>query len=200
MEPYIWILIGLSILFIIIIIVPSHHLSEGEKTVRKEIKKLKRSHYKHQHGIMLKTKDGFTEIDHVVIGSFGIAVIETKYAHGSINGNAGDDYWQQAIGKKHHQMRNPLNQNRNHGDILAKQLKIDRSFINSLIVFPDETNLNVNDPRVIKVSRLKGTLETWKAKKLSKQQIKQLFAILKRIDKASILNRWIHVIGIKIKH
>ncbi|HIZ55003.1 MAG TPA: NERD domain-containing protein [Firmicutes bacterium] len=80
-----------------------------------------------------------TEIDHILIGKFGVLVIETKNMRGQIYGTAKDREWIQMVnGKKKHQFYNPLYQNKTHIATLRHLLvreKMDKVHIEGLVVF-----------------------------------------------------------------
>jgi len=47
--------------------------------------------------VMLKTKNGTTQIDHIVVSKFGVFAIETKNYQGEIYGNDNIQEWKQII-------------------------------------------------------------------------------------------------------
>ena len=80
--------------------------------------------------------DGLTQVDHVVVSTFGIFVIETKNYTGWIYGSEQQAKWTQtfATGGKS-AFQNPIWQNRLHIAALAKLLKLPESKFRSVIFF-----------------------------------------------------------------
>ena len=86
----------------------------GEKQVSKRLRKLNKRKYKVLNNVLLKTANGSTQIDHVVISIYGIFVIETKNYKGLIFGSENDENWTQVIYKNKGKFRNPIKQNYGH--------------------------------------------------------------------------------------
>lgn len=63
---------------------------------------------------MIKTKNGTTQIDHVVISPYGLMIIETKNYKWWIYGKEESEYWTQVIYKNKYRFRNPIKQNWGH--------------------------------------------------------------------------------------
>ncbi len=77
-----------------------------------------------------------TEIDHVVVSSFRVFVIETKSWSGTIKGRGRDDVWRTELGKDTvHEHRNPMKQNVLHVDSLAKFLDLPKASIQPIVCF-----------------------------------------------------------------
>lgn len=92
-----------SIIILIILIYLTVNSSKikgvkGEKRVNLILKDIPNS--KVLNDIMLKTQMGTSQIDHILINSKGIFVIETKNYDGWIFGNEKSKYWTQIIYKK----------------------------------------------------------------------------------------------------
>ncbi len=120
----------------------------GEKKVSRKLKRYSFTRgYKIINNIYLPLYDKTSQIDHIIIGRFGIIVIETKNLHGEIYGSMFDDKWIQYIGDKKHKFYNPLKQNQGHIDIIRhifNKEKIYKVDIESFVVFVDnKVGLNV---------------------------------------------------------
>lgn len=70
--------------------------------------------------VLIPTKNGTTQIDHIVIMNGGIVVVETKNYGGKIYGNDNMEYWQQFIGKQKNKFFSPVFQNNGHINALKK--------------------------------------------------------------------------------
>lgn len=98
----------------------------GEKAVQFGMwMKLDGNIYKKFHNIIIKTADGTTQIDHVLLSVYGIFVIETKNYKGWIYGGATQKQWTQVLFGKKSQFQNPLHQNYKHTKALSEYLRVD---------------------------------------------------------------------------
>lgn len=94
----------------------------GERSVANVLRRYGRKHGAYvAHSVYLPLYDGCTEIDHLVFGSFGIAVIETKHVGGIIEGSG--TYLTQRIGTKTHSLYHPQKQNQTHIENVEHHLK-----------------------------------------------------------------------------
>lgn len=85
----------------------------GEKRVRDA---LDRSGFLHLHDVYLPSRDGVTQIDHVVLAGGAIVVLETKNYSGWIYGGAQQGQWTQTMagGRVKNKFQNPIRQNYGH--------------------------------------------------------------------------------------
>ena len=75
------------------------------------------------NSVMIPKKDGdFNEADIVVVGNFGIQVIEAKARMGTFAGSPVGEKWTQYIGRQVYETQNPLYQNLNHCNYLSEYL------------------------------------------------------------------------------
>ncbi len=85
----------------------------GERRVAKILRRFaKKRHATLINGMYLPLYEGCTEIDHLLCGSFGVIVVETKNIGGTVSGSG--EYLTQQMGNKTHKLRNPQKQNETH--------------------------------------------------------------------------------------
>lgn len=97
--------------------------------------RLPKDQYTVLHNVTLPTADGTTQIDHIVISTHGVFVVETKNMKGWIFGSERQAMWTQQIYKFKTQFQNPLRQNFKHTDTLKELLGLPDDTIHSLVVF-----------------------------------------------------------------
>ena len=137
---------------------------EGEKKVSKVLKQFARIRsYKVINDLYLPLYDKTTQIDHVLIGFFGILVVETKNLSGEVYGDPKKKDWLHIVGTKKHKLYNPLLQNQTHIDCIRYLLGKENMYsmnIESLIVFSKKkVQLYVpNKLPIITISKLKKFL------------------------------------------
>lgn len=97
-----------------------------------------------------------TQIDHIVVSSYGVFVIETKGYKGWIIGGENSEYWTQILYKNKYQLYNPIRQNEGHVRFLRQLLKCPADFpIIPIVVFNNSAKLKVHVENHIVVNRRK---------------------------------------------
>ncbi len=86
----------------------------AEKKVDSLLQLLPNNEYIILNDLMLPTRYGSTQIDHVVLSTSGVYVIETKDYSGKITGNEKSKQWEQNIQGYRYKTGNALRQNRAH--------------------------------------------------------------------------------------
>lgn len=166
----------------------------GERAVKDILQSLSRE-YIIFNDVILKTRNGSNQIDHVVISPYGIFVIETKNHKGSILGKDTDRVWTQVLyNRPNYTMYNPVLQNDAHIKHLAQTLGIPGGYFISLVVF---TNDSVNLSRVtsnyaIHKNDLYRVICRFRRKILSVQDVKYLSDCLKKADVSSVYMSYKH--------
>jgi restriction system protein len=96
--------------------------------------------------VTLKTEDGTTQIDHIIVSRFGVFVIETKNMKGWIFGDAHQKTWTQKIYRHTTKFQNPLHQNYKHTKTLQDALMLDADKVFSVIVFVGDSTFKTAMP------------------------------------------------------
>jgi restriction system protein len=126
-------------LHIVIRLLASPHFKGmiGEWMVCRGLDKLDLTQYSQFHDLYLPRPDGngSTQLDHVVVSSFGIFVIETKNYRGWIFGSEKQREWTQQIYRAKHRFQNPLHQNYLHVKALVQFLDLSENQFHSLVFF-----------------------------------------------------------------
>ena len=123
----------------------------GEKVVAKELGRLKKKDYIVLNDLLLPTVNGKTsQIDHVVVSTRGIFVIETKNHAGRISGSEQGQYWQQHLSSQSRGFYNPILQNRSHLRAVRRHLpKLDQELFSTMVVFPEAWRLDIKAEDII---------------------------------------------------
>ncbi|MCY6372479.1 nuclease-related domain-containing protein [Clostridium ganghwense] len=137
----------------------------GEKKVIKALKKLPKNKYKFLNDIMILNEGTSSQIDHIVISTFGIIVIETKNYKDLIYGYDDKNDWTQSIKKtgKYYTVYNPIKQNKKHIEELKKLIKDSKIPFYNLVVFAGKCTLQgeylKNNKDVLFVSELLNRMD-----------------------------------------
>jgi len=119
----------------------------GEYLVNRSLSKLPHSHYTLLKDVTLPTKDGSTQIDHVVVSTFGIFVVETKNMQGWIFGSENQRQWNQTIFRHKVKFQNPLRQNYKHIKTLEHLLGCNKEIFHSVVVFVGNCKFKTDMPQ-----------------------------------------------------
>lgn len=146
--------------------------------------------------LIIANNESSTQIDHIVINTRGIFVIETKNYSGNIFGSENDQQWTQVLshGKVKQKFYNPLKQNATHVHNVRKL--VGQLPIRSLVVFVQNNTRNINANNVIPLLELKQTLQNGE-NVLSAQQMKTAYDLL--LASKVIITTQEHIHNIKEK-
>lgn len=171
---------------------------EGEKEVNNVLNSLGKD-YVSLSGIILKTKKGSTELDHIVVSPYGIFVIETKNYSGKVVGD--DDYkdWlhYDKAGKER-KFYSPIKQNAGHIGTLRRTINKPESVFIPIVVFAGKAELKIKSKTtVIKLDSLASTIKSHKTKTFTKEEVKEIVKEIKSNNMDSIMGRKEHIKYVK---
>ena len=111
--------------------------NQGEALLRRHIiSSLTSQNYYLMNNITLPINDGTTQIDHILVSTKGIFVIETKNYSGWIFGDEHTRQWSQVLYKIKNKFQNPIHQNYLHIQVVRQLLEyIPKEQIHSIVVF-----------------------------------------------------------------
>lgn len=120
----------------------------AEKMVAGVLDKLKRKDNIVLNDLVIATSGGSCQIDHVLVSTRGIFVIETKSHSGRISGSEHAQYWQQHFESSSQSFYNPLLQNASHIKALRRRIPgLPEEMFISFIVFTGAWRLDIKaDP------------------------------------------------------
>ncbi len=151
--------------------------AEGEESVIRVLQNLDSS-FKVVHDVVLPGEN--SNIDHIVVGSVGTFVIETKNYNGIIRCN--EDYWtRKKVGRRgtvySAGIGNPSKQAKRNAVILKNWLQsknIDVGFIDAVVVFTNgDVKLNLRRPtvKIVKVNDLLGVFKGGSNNRMTREKI-----------------------------
>lgn len=132
MPEFIIPLVFICVLCLILFRIFTLRWTFGEAGVARKLESLQRKNKEYHpfNNIILKTPDGTTQIDHILISPYGVFVIETKSFKGWIFGDAHQKRWTQSLFGPYrssikYQFQNPIHQNYKHVKAVQDFLGID---------------------------------------------------------------------------
>lgn len=123
----------------------------GEHIVSKKLHCLKQRENIILNNVLLPAPNGRTsQVDHIVISTRGIFVIETKSLAGRITGSEHAQYWTQHLSTQTRQLYNPILQNKGHIRVLSHILPdLDSDLFVSMIVFTEAWQLDIKADDIV---------------------------------------------------
>ena len=119
----------------------------GENSVSVEISRnFSEDNYRLIDNLTLPLGQGTTQIDHVLVSTFGIFVIETKHVSGWIFGAPWQKQWTQVLFRQKHRFANPVRQNAVHLDALRRVLPVPHRCFFSVVVFSADAEFKTDMP------------------------------------------------------
>lgn len=156
--------------------------------------------YRRIDDIILPSKNGTTQLDHVLVSVFGIFVIETKNMQGWIFGGEKDSTWCQSIYGHKHRFQNPLRQNYRHIECLGDFLQMERRFFHSVVFFIGECEFKTPFPPNVLCSGLGSYITSINTPLLTQQQVADAEGKLKRLKATSGITKSDHLASLKQRH
>ena len=188
MSPIIIICIFISLIALKIWMSSPNNIGKiGEKRVAMKLDWLSKE-YITFNDVLLPTKYGTTQIDHIVVSPYGIFVIETKNYKGWIFGHEKSEQWKQSlIGKKRffgwsseqHKFINPIRQNATHARAIKTILKDIGDFpIIPIVVFSNSAELKITVFNHIVINRcnLNSVIKSYKTQYISEETIQRIIS------------------------
>ena len=193
-----WIAILIIAIIIIQIFLPEIKGWFGEKAVSAILATLPEEDYRTINNVMLKTETGTSQVDHVVVSTYGIFVIETKNYKGWITGTEKSNQWTKNMYGKKYPFRNPLKQNYGHVKALESMLGLPFEIFIPIVVFSVNAELKVKTTSpVVYTSQLARTIRKYTDVKIQREGIGEIAAKISGANIDSKENRKKHVQGIR---
>ena len=154
------------------IIMPNIKGKMGEFNVSVVLATLPKDEYQVINDIIIPSKYGTTQIDHVVVSIYGIFVIETKNYKGLIYGGENAETWTKNMWGNKYSLRNPLKQNYGHVKSLQAILNIPKEMFIPIVVFSNRAKLRVQTQEaVINLWRLRSEIKKHKIPIIPSEQL-----------------------------
>ena len=173
----------------------------GEKTTTVGLRlRLDAETYRQIDNVIVPSRNGTTQIDHVLVSVYGIFVIETKNMKGWIFGSAENDTWTQVLVGKKYQFQNPLKQNYRHTRCLAEYLHLDHRVFHSVVWFIGDCTFRTAMPENVLNAGLSGYIEKFSARCLTEDQVAETDSTLRTLKEHPVATRSEHVRSLQDRH
>lgn len=130
--------------------------------------------------LYLQYGDKTHQVDILTVTKKGIYVIEVKNMQGKIKGGINTFKWYQSLGRSTYGFYNPIMQNANHIEALRKSW-FDRIIYHNIVVFPDDTEIVIDDHTRVKTYSELMTLGLGAPDILTDKEVELLTAELREL-------------------
>ena len=161
---------------------------------------LRKKSYHRFHDIILPSKNGTTQIDHLVISVYGLFIVETKNKKGWIFGSEKQPRWTQSIYGKKYSFQNPLRQTFRQMKILAEYLNMEETKIHSVIYFVGDCKFKTPMPDNVRKWGLARYIKKFRKEILSYEEVTQIVSAIQRHISESTLSSKDHRRSLRNRH
>lgn len=157
------------------------------------------------NNITLRTENGTTQIDHIIVSKYGIFVIEAKNMDGWIFGDPKSAQWTQSLFGKKFRFQNPLHQNYRHTKALQGFLGVEEEKLISLVMFWGECEFKTPMPDNVRSTGYTSFIKKHTAVLLTDAEVQQFVAAIQsgKMPKGivkSFETRSAHLASLKDRH
>ncbi|HEX7026891.1 MAG TPA: NERD domain-containing protein [Gammaproteobacteria bacterium] len=156
--------------------------------------------YRRLHNVILPTKNGTTQIDHLLVSPFGVFIVETKNLKGWIFGSEDQAKWTQSLYGKNYSFQNPTRQTFRQKKALSEYLNINESFIYTVIYFVGDCKFKTNMPRNVIRSGLSSYIKRHANRILSSEEIERIIKLLNKHVSESTITARDHIKSLRERH
>lgn len=156
--------------------------------------------YHRFHNVIIPSKNGTTQIDHLLVSAYGLFIVETKNKKGWIFGSGDQPKWTQSIYGKKYSFQNPLRQTFRQKKVLSEYLGLDESSIQSVVFFVGDCKFKTQLPENVLNARLGKYIKRFKSPIISPLEIERIVVQLQRHVRESSLTNKDHVRSLRERH
>ncbi|MFA4987871.1 MAG: NERD domain-containing protein [Candidatus Brocadiia bacterium] len=156
--------------------------------------------YRRINNLIVPSRNGTTQIDHVLVSVFGIFVIETKNISGWIFGSPNQDKWTQVLyGKKYH-FQNPLRQNYRHTKCLSEFLHLPHDLFRSVVFFIGDCEFKTEMPENVMERGFVTYIESFTKRCLADDQVQKIEDVLRKLKDNPVCDKYDHLRSLEERH
>lgn len=161
---------------------------------------LDKSEYQRFSGLIIPSRNGTTQLDHVIISKYGIFIIETKNKKGWIYGSENQAKWTQIIYGSRYQFQNPLRQTFRQKKLFSEFFSVNEAFVNVLVYFVGNCEFQTPMPQNVISSGLSTYIKSFKNIILSDNEIFRISSLIENHVSRSGLKSKDHLRSLSERH
>jgi len=156
--------------------------------------------YRRVHNIILPSKNGTTQIDHLLVSPYGLFIVETKNKKGWIFGSENEPKWTQTLFKEKYTFQNPLHQTFRQKKVLSEFLGLNESQIHTVVYFVGDCTFKTPLPGNVINSGIGRYFKKFQNHIFSPQGIEHIVKILEGHISNSTLTKRDHLQSLRQRH
>jgi hypothetical protein len=156
--------------------------------------------YRRFHDVILPTRNGTTQFDHIIVSPFGVFIIETKNLKGWIFGSEDQAKWTQSLYGKNYSFQNPIRQIFRQKKGLSEHLKLNEHFIHTIIYFVGDCKFKTNMPYNVLRSGLSSYIKQHTNRILASEEIERITKKLCEHISGSTITTKDHIKSLRERH
>ena len=156
--------------------------------------------YKRFHDVILPSSNGTAQLDHILVSTYGVFIVETKNKTGWIFGSEEQATWTQIVFKEKYTFQNPLRQTYRQKKVLATFIGINESCIFPVVYFIGDCEFKTHLPSNVINSGLPSYLNNFKEKIIPDDEVHRIVKILEQHLLESKLTSSDHVHSLEDRH
>lgn len=156
--------------------------------------------YQRFHDVIITANNGTTQIDHILVSTYGVFIVETKNIKGWIFGSEEQAKWMQSLYRKKYSFQNPLRQTFRQKKILSEFLDLDEFVIHTIIYFVGDCEFKTNMPPNVIKSGLGSHIKKYREHLLSSEEIKRISNQLEKHMSVSTITTKDHIKSLRERH
>jgi restriction system protein len=149
-----------------------------KKTTFKMWLTLNSKKYKRFHNVIIPSKNGTTQIDHLIVSPFRVFIVETKNMKGWLFGSEDQANWTQVLFGAKYSFQNPLRQTFRQKKVLAEYLGIATSYIHPVVYFVGDCTFKTEMPPNVIKSRIGRYIKQFKNQVILPEEIDRISGLL----------------------
>ncbi len=156
--------------------------------------------YRRFHDVIIPANNGTTQIDHILVSTYGVFIVETKNIKGWIFGSEEQPKWTQSLYRKKYSFQNPVRQTFRQKKVLSEFLDLDEFVIHTVIYFVGDCKFKTNMPTNVIRSGLGSYIKQYRKHLLSSGEIEFILNKLEKHISGSTLTTKDHIKSLRKRH
>jgi hypothetical protein len=152
------------------------------------------------HDIIIPSKNGTAQIDHLIISKYGVFIVETKNKSGWIYGSEEQANWTQTFPQSKYAFQNPLRQIYRQKKVVSEFLQLDERLIHTVVYFVGDCEFKTPFPKNVLNAGLGSYIKGFGKQLIKDNEVVQLCAKLNRHVMESDLTKGDHLQSLKERH
>lgn len=156
--------------------------------------------YRKFHNIIIPSRNGTTQIDHLIVSPFGVFIIETKNYKGWIYGSEGQALWTKTLYQNKYTFQNPLRQTYRQKKVISEFLGLNETTVRAVIYFVGDCKFKTQFPANVIKAGLGRYIKRFRNHVLSPAEVYRISEALENHKAQSSLKRRDHVRSLRERH